>query len=65
MKIAAGVPNLYREAASQVESGARSAAADPAKGMTDLMKAEKTAAMGSKLVKAKDEMLGTIIDMKA
>ncbi|HEY9072446.1 MAG TPA: hypothetical protein VIV61_19445 [Candidatus Ozemobacteraceae bacterium] len=65
MKINAGTPNLFRESAAQTESGARAASTDPAKGMTELMKAEKTASMGSKLVKAKNEMLGSIIDMKA
>jgi len=65
MKIDAGTPNLFRESAAQAQSGARAAGSDPVEGMTGLVKAEKGSAIGSKLVKAKNEMLGTIIDMKA
>lgn len=65
MRITYSDPRLLREAATQAQAAAKTVGSDPVQGMTGLMKAEKTAALGTQVVKAKDEMLGTIIDLKA
>ncbi len=65
MRITNGTPNLLRESIARADSAAGTMNADPVKGMTDLMQSENGVKMATKLIKAKDEMLGTILDMKA
>ena len=65
MRITNGIPNLLRESITRADAAAGTVATDPVKGMTGLMQSENGVKMASKLIKAKDEMLGTILDMKA
>lgn len=65
MRINTNTPNLLQASLAKAESGAQTVATDPVQGMTDLMQAENGVTIASKVIKAKDEMLGTILDMKA
>lgn len=65
MRITNGTPNLLRESITRADAAAGTVATDPVKGMTGLMQSKNGVKMASKLIKAKDEMLGTILDMKA
>lgn len=65
MRITSGNPNLLQTSIAQAEASSQAMTTDPIKGMTGLMQSENGVAIASKVIKAKDEMLGTILDMMA
>ena len=65
MNISAGSSQPFRAASQLMNSAVNNVQNDPLSAMLQLNSAENLTKIGAKIEKVADEMLGTILDMKA
>jgi flagellar basal body rod protein FlgC len=65
MNIDTSASNLIQKPLALAQAPASAMPNDPVEGSVGLMQAKNALTAGVKVIKAKDEMLGTILDIKA
>ncbi|MGI6444693.1 MAG: hypothetical protein ACOX2I_03155 [Candidatus Ozemobacteraceae bacterium] len=65
MNIDTSVSNLIQKPVALAQASAAAMPNDPVEGSVGLMQAKNSLSAGVKVIKAKNEMLGTILDIKA